>query len=378
MNAAAQPPKARISVRSLTMAYGSFVVMRDLEFDIQERDIFIIMGGSGCGKSTLLLRHLIGLLEPARGEVFYDGENFTRAGEAERERLTRRFGVMYQSGALWSSLTIAENVALPLEEFTTLPARTVRDIVSYKLSLVGLAGFEDFYPSQVSGGMNKRAGIARAMALDPDILFLDEPSAGLDPLSARRLDDLILRLRDSLGSTFVIVTHELASIFAIGSNSIFLDTDTRTHGSHRPALFLERSRRECHRAPLPEPRGGGRGRPDGSQAVIRVSIPRTPPPTTQGPLMSRKASPTLIGVFTAARCCSSPRPASCCSARGSSCSAPTASSCISKKAPWACWSARTCASAACASAAWRTSACSWTTKTIARSSPSSSSWRKRI
>lgn len=231
------PPAAKISVRDLTLAYGSYVVMKDLEFDIRDRDIFIIMGGSGCGKSTLL-RHLIGLREPARGEVLYDGESFTGAGPAERERFIRRFGVMYQSGALWSSLTLAENIALPLEEFTSLPARTIRDIVSYKLSLVGLAGFEDFYPSQVSGGMNKRAGIARAMALDPDILFLDEPSAGLDPLSARRLDDLILRLRDSLGSTFVIVTHELASIFAIGSNAIFLDTATRTQGAIGPPCHL--------------------------------------------------------------------------------------------------------------------------------------------
>ncbi len=231
------PPTAKISVRDLTMAYGSFVVMKDLEFDVLERDIFIIMGGSGCGKSTLL-RHLIGLREPARGEVFYDGASFTAAPTADRERFIRRFGVMYQSGALWSSLTLAENVALPLEEFTRLPARTIRDIVSYKLSLVGLAGFEDYYPSQVSGGMNKRAGIARAMALDPDILFLDEPSAGLDPLSARRLDDLILRLRDSLGSTFVIVTHELASIFAIGSNALFLDTATRTQGAIGPPCHL--------------------------------------------------------------------------------------------------------------------------------------------
>jgi phospholipid/cholesterol/gamma-HCH transport system ATP-binding protein len=231
------PPAAKISVRDLTMAYGSYVVMENLAFDVRERDIFIIMGGSGCGKSTLL-RHLIGLREPARGEVFYDGANFTRAGPADRERFIRRFGVMYQSGALWSSLTLAENVALPLEEFTALPARTIRDIVSYKLSLVGLAGFEDFYPSQLSGGMNKRAGIARAMALDPDILFLDEPSAGLDPLSARRLDDLILRLRDSLGSTFVIVTHELASIFAIGSNAVFLDTITRTQGAIGPPCHL--------------------------------------------------------------------------------------------------------------------------------------------
>jgi phospholipid/cholesterol/gamma-HCH transport system ATP-binding protein len=231
------PPAAKISVRDLTLAYGSYVVMKDLEFDIRDRDIFIIMGGSGCGKSTLL-RHLIGLREPARGEVLYDGESFTGAGPAERERFIRRFGVMYQSGALWSSLTLAENIALPLEEFTSLTARTIRDIVSYKLSLVGLAGFEDFYPSQVSGGMNKRAGIARAMALDPDILFLDEPSAGLDPLSARRLDDLILRLRDSLGSTFVIVTHELASIFAIGSNAVFLDTATRTQGAIGPPCHL--------------------------------------------------------------------------------------------------------------------------------------------
>jgi phospholipid/cholesterol/gamma-HCH transport system ATP-binding protein len=138
---------------------------------------------------------------------------------------------MYQSGALWSSLTLAENVAMPLEEFTKLPPKTVRELVSYKLSLVGLSGYEDFYPSQLSGGMNKRAGIARAMALDPDILFLDEPGAGLDPLSSRRLDDLILRLRDSLGSTVVIVTHELASIFSIANNSVFLDTETRTMGA---------------------------------------------------------------------------------------------------------------------------------------------------
>lgn len=212
------------------MAYGSYVVMDKLSFDIQAKDIFIIMGGSGCGKSTLL-RHLIGLREPAKGNVFYDGENFTTADSEERGRFIRRFGVMYQSGALWSSLTLAENVALPLEEFTNLPAKEVRDLVSYKLSLVGLSGYEDFYPSQLSGGMNKRAGIARAMALDPDILFLDEPGAGLDPLSSRRLDDLILRLRDSLGSTVVIVTHELASIFSIANNSVFLDTETRTMGA---------------------------------------------------------------------------------------------------------------------------------------------------
>lgn len=222
------PPK--VSVRNLTMAYGSFVVMRDLHFDIAARDIFVIMGGSGCGKSTLL-RHLIGLQEPASGEILFDGENFTTTPAEQRRKFTRRFGVMYQSGALWSSLTLAENIALPLEEHTGASPKTIRDLVSYKLALVGLSGYEDYYPSEISGGMNKRAGIARAMALDPEILFLDEPGAGLDPLSARRLDDLILRLRDSLGSTIVIVTHELASIFAISNNSIFLDTATRTQGA---------------------------------------------------------------------------------------------------------------------------------------------------
>ena len=230
MSVSAKESKAKISIRDLTMAYGSFVVMKDLTFDIQDRDIFVIMGGSGCGKSTLL-RHLIGLREPAKGSVYYGDENFTEAEPEAREKFIRRFGVMYQSGALWSSLTLAENIALPLGEFTQMSPKAVRELVSYKLALVGLSGYEDYYPSQVSGGMNKRAGIARAMALDPDILFLDEPGAGLDPLSSRRLDDLILRLRDSLGSTVVIVTHELASIFAIANNSVFLDTETRTLGA---------------------------------------------------------------------------------------------------------------------------------------------------
>ena len=217
----------RISVRDLTMAYGDFLIQRDLNFDIQPGEIFAIMGGSGCGKSTLM-RHLVGLVEPAHGEIWYDGANFTQSAAEEREKLGRRFGVLYQSGALWSSLTLTENVALPLEEFTSLGAAEIRDVVSYKLALVGLAGFEDFYPSEISGGMCKRAGLARAIALDPDILFFDEPSAGLDPVSARRLDDLIIELRDSLGATVVIVTHELASIFAVASNSVFLDPETRT------------------------------------------------------------------------------------------------------------------------------------------------------
>lgn len=229
----AAPPisaPAKVTVRGLTMAYGRLVVMHDLDFEILDRDIFVIMGGSGCGKSTLL-RHLIGLVEPARGTILYDGEDFTATAPAGRGNFIRRFGVMYQSGALWSSLTLGENVALPLEESGKLPAKLVRELVSYKLALVGLAGYEEHYPSQISGGMKKRAGIARAMALDPDILFLDEPGAGLDPLSSRRLDELILRLRDSQGSTIVIVTHELASIFSIANNSVFLDTATRTQGA---------------------------------------------------------------------------------------------------------------------------------------------------
>jgi phospholipid/cholesterol/gamma-HCH transport system ATP-binding protein len=224
---AAKKGDKHIEVRDLTMAYGSFVLMRDLNFTINHGDIFIIMGGSGCGKSTLL-RHLIGLKEPAKGDIFYDGKSFTEAAEAERAAMVRKFGVMYQSGALWTSMTLAENVALPLEQYTKLPKREIADIVAYKLALVGLSGFEDFYPADISGGMNKRAGLARAMALDPEILFFDEPSAGLDPLSAKRLDDLILHLAESLGSTIVVVTHELASIFAIGNNSVFLDVESRS------------------------------------------------------------------------------------------------------------------------------------------------------
>ncbi len=218
---------ARIEVRDLTMAYGSFVIQRDLSFTVNSGDIFIVMGGSGCGKSTLL-RHLVGLKEPAKGKVFYDKVSFWDSDPDGKEALMRRFGILYQSGALWSSMTLAENVALPLGEYTRLSPSQIKELVSLKLSLVGLAGFEDFYPSEISGGMRKRAGLARAMALDPDILFFDEPSAGLDPISARRLDELIVELRDSLGATIVIVTHELASIFAIGNNSVFLDADTRT------------------------------------------------------------------------------------------------------------------------------------------------------
>ena len=216
-----------IIVNDLTMAYGTFVVQRDLTFTVNRGDIFIIMGGSGCGKSTLM-RHMIGLKAPAQGTVKYDDVSFWDAEPAERERLMRQFGILYQSGALFSSMTLAENIALPLQEYTNLKADQIGKLVSLKLALVGLAGFDDYYPSEISGGMQKRAGLARAMALDPDILFFDEPSAGLDPISSRLLDDLILELRESLGATVVVVTHELASIFAIGNNSVFLDPDKKT------------------------------------------------------------------------------------------------------------------------------------------------------
>lgn len=219
-------PQAHITVRRLTMAYGDFVLMRDLDFSIRRGDVFIIMGGSGCGKSTLL-RHLIGLNEPAQGEVFYGEENFTRADPEARQRILRRCGVLFQGGGLWSSMTLAENIGLVLEEYTDLSAAEIREVAALKLSLVGLKGFEDYYPSQISGGMQRRAGLARAMALDPDTLFFDEPSAGLDPISSRRLDDLIVELRDSLGATVVVVTHELSSIFAIGNNGVFLDPETK-------------------------------------------------------------------------------------------------------------------------------------------------------
>jgi phospholipid/cholesterol/gamma-HCH transport system ATP-binding protein len=225
--AAREATEAHIGARDLTMAYGDFVIMRDLEFDIRSGDVFIIMGGSGCGKSTLM-KHLIGLKPPAKGDVFFHGESLWQATPEQRDQMTRKFGVSYQSGALWSSLTLAENIGLPLGEYTSLRQDEIREVASVKLALVGLAGFEDFHPSEISGGMQKRAGLARAMALDPEILFLDEPSAGLDPVSSRRLDELILELRDSLGTTVVAVTHELASIFTIADDAIYLDVETKT------------------------------------------------------------------------------------------------------------------------------------------------------
>jgi phospholipid/cholesterol/gamma-HCH transport system ATP-binding protein len=219
------------------MAFGDYVLMRNLDFDIARGDVFVIMGASGCGKSTLL-RHMLGLLEPAEGSIWFEGWNFTEARPEAREAFRRRTGVLFQSGALWSAMTLRENVALPLEQHSNLGEEERDELVSLKLALVGLAGFEDYYPSEISGGMRKRAGLARAIALDPEILFFDEPSAGLDPLSARRLDELIVELAETLGTTIVLVTHELASIFTVATNSVFLDVETRTQTDVGPPAWL--------------------------------------------------------------------------------------------------------------------------------------------
>ena len=228
----------RIQVRDLDMAFGSYVVLQGVSFEVKRGEIFVVMGPSGCGKSTLM-RHMIGLEEPAGGDILYDGESYWGAEEERRAAINRRFGILFQSGALWSSMSLAENVALPLSLYTKLKAPEIAELVSYKLALVGLRGFEDFYPSELSGGMRKRAGLARAMALDPDILFFDEPSAGLDPVSANRLDRLLLELRDGLGTTIVMVTHELESIFTIADTAVFLDNETRTAIAWGPPAVLK-------------------------------------------------------------------------------------------------------------------------------------------
>ena len=222
-----------VTVDGMTLAYGDFVVQADITFSVRRGSVFVVMGDSGSGKSTLM-RHMIGLDRPARGDVRYGGTPYWSSSEAERRRLRRRFGVLFQGAGLLSSMTLSENISLPLVQHLRVPRGEAREVAVTKLELVGLGGFEDSYPSQVSGGMRNRAGLARSLALDPDILFLDEPSAGLDPLSARHLDDLILELRSSLGTTFLVVTHELPSIFAIADDAIFLDGERHRMVAHGP------------------------------------------------------------------------------------------------------------------------------------------------
>jgi len=219
--------KPVIQVKNLDLSYGDYPVMRNLNFSVNKGDIFIVMGVSGCGKSTLL-KSLIGLQAPNAGEVLYNGINFWAQDEITQQNIMRGFGVLYQGGALWSSFTLGENVALPLQLYSNLSVGQIREVAELKLALVGLSGYGDFYPAQISGGMRKRAALARAIALDPEIIFFDEPSAGLDPISSRMLDDLILQLRDTLKATIVVVSHELASIFAVGDQAVFLDTESKS------------------------------------------------------------------------------------------------------------------------------------------------------
>ena len=224
-----------LEVQGLELAYGSKVIQRDLGFSVPRGSIFAVMGGSGCGKSTVL-RSMVGLLRPAAGRVLVGGEDYWSSDAARREAIGRRFGVLFQNGALWSSLSVAENVALPLRMFTRLDNAAIDSLVRLKLALVGMEHAAALSPSELSGGMRKRAGLARALALDPEILFFDEPSAGLDPVTSRRLDDLILQLRDGFGQTIVLVSHELPSLFSIADDGVFLDAATHTaiaHGSPR-------------------------------------------------------------------------------------------------------------------------------------------------
>ena len=231
--------KELISVKNLRVAYDDFVLFNDLNFSIYEKDIFIIMGASGCGKSSLL-KVLTVLVKPIKGEVIVNNKDITKADEKIKNEIIKDCGVMYQSGALFSSMTLKENIMLPLELYSHYSKDEISDIASYKLALTGLGGFDDFYPSEISGGMKKRAALSRALALDPKIVYCDEPSAGLDPISSKQLDDLIIEINEQFGTTFVIVTHELQSIFAIGNNSIYLDKNKKDiTGRGNPKELLE-------------------------------------------------------------------------------------------------------------------------------------------
>ena len=227
-----------LSAENLSAGYGSLVIQHDLNFAIRQGEVFVIMGGSGCGKSTLL-RHLIGLKAPLAGRVLLHGEDFWAHADEQRAKLQQQFGVLYQNGALWGAMTLHENIVLPLTTYRPqLSAAECRELAEIKLALVGLAGCADLYPAELSGGMRKRAALARALALDPQVLFFDEPSAGLDPLSSLALDELILQLRDSLGASIVLVTHELPSIYRVADTCLFLDNQTRTQIAYGPLQQL--------------------------------------------------------------------------------------------------------------------------------------------
>jgi phospholipid/cholesterol/gamma-HCH transport system ATP-binding protein len=229
-----------IAVDGFKCGYDGKAILDDVSFSVKRGELFFVIGGSGCGKSTLL-KHLIGLYRPMAGDVRYFGEAFFQGDAARRQALLKRFGVLYQSAALWSSLTLKENVSLPLEEYTKLTRREREEVVALKLAQVGLRGYEDYYPSEISGGMKKRAGLARALALDPAIVFFDEPSAGLDPVTSRKLDDLVLQIRATLGTTMVIVSHELDSIFGIADRVIMLDREARGIIAEGPPRELAKS-----------------------------------------------------------------------------------------------------------------------------------------
>ena len=216
-----------VEVKNLMLAYDEVMILKDVTFSLRKGECLVIMGGSGCGKSTLL-KSMIGLMPPQQGSIQIFGENLWDENQHEKDEILKRTGVLFQGGALWSSMSVFENVALPLELFSDLGEKEIKELVLFKLGLVWLSGYENLMPSELSGGMRKRAGLARAMIRDPEILFLDEPSAGLDPLSSKKLDDLISELKESLGISFIVVTHELASIFEIADNSVFLDAKSKS------------------------------------------------------------------------------------------------------------------------------------------------------
>lgn len=250
--------KTIIEVRDLTVRFGEALILDSVSFDVREGEIFVVLGPSGCGKTTLM-RAMLGLLRPVSGTVRYDGVDILAAGDRERERLLAGLGVLFQSGALLRSMTLGENVALPLRESTRLAMRSVLDLARLKLSMVGLEESFDAMPAELSGGMQKRGGLARAMALDPRILFFDEPSAGLDPLTSLELDELIRGLNRTLGTTMVVVTHELYSIYAIAQRAIMLDGEEhRIIAEGEPQLLRDRSDDPRVRAFFRREKTGGR------------------------------------------------------------------------------------------------------------------------